>query len=187
VRASTISTSRPAATSRIREINPKLPTSSISRGDARHSRRCGAGRFGAILVGDLNIAPLETDVWSHKQLLKVVSHTPVETETLEDLRKAGGWVDLMRSHIPPDEKIFTWWSYRARDWDVSDRGRRLDHVWGSADLKPALKDITVLREARGWEKPSDHVPVIAQFAFRGRSADARQISGAVETAVQQSG
>jgi exodeoxyribonuclease-3 len=125
-----------------------------------------AGRAdSALLVGDLNIAPLETDVWSHKQLLKVVSHTPVETETLEDLRKTGGWVDLMRSHIPPDEKIFTWWSYRARDWDVSDRGRRLDHVWGSADLKPALKDISVLREARGWEKPSDHVPVTARFEF----------------------
>jgi exodeoxyribonuclease-3 len=120
-----------------------------------------------ILVGDLNIAPLETDVWSHKQLLKVVSHTPIETETLEDLRRAGGWSDLMRVFIPPEEKIFTWWSYRAKDWDVSDRGRRLDHVWGSPDLEPLLSDITVLREARGWEKPSDHVPVIAKFALGG--------------------
>ena len=119
----------------------------------------------ALLVGDLNIAPLETDVWSHKQLLKVVSHTPVETETLENLRKAGGWTDLMRSHIPPQEKIFTWWSYRARDWDVSDRGRRLDHVWGSPDLEPVLSEIDVLRAARGWEKPSDHVPVTAVFDF----------------------
>ena len=69
----------------------------------------------------------------------------------------------MRVFIPPEEKIFTWWSYRARDWDISDRGRRLDHVWGTPDLEPLLKDITVLREARGWEKPSDHVPVIARF------------------------
>ncbi|WP_223477557.1 exodeoxyribonuclease III [Oricola indica] len=119
----------------------------------------------AILVGDLNIAPLETDVWSHKQLLKVVSHTPLETETLEDLRMKGGWSDLMRVFIPPEEKIFTWWSYRARDWDVTDRGRRLDHVWGSPDLESLVEDITVLREARGWEKPSDHVPVIARFAI----------------------
>jgi len=97
--------------------------------------------------------------------LKVVSHTPIETETLEDLRRAGGWSDLMRVFIPPEEKIFTWWSYRAKDWDESDRGRRLDHVWGSPDLEPMLSDITVLREARGWEKPSDHVPVIAKFAL----------------------
>ncbi len=117
----------------------------------------------SVLVGDLNIAPLETDVWSHKQLLKVVSHTPIETETLEDLRLKGGWDDLMRHHIPPEEKIFTWWSYRARDWDISDRGRRLDHIWGSPNLAPYLQSIDVLRDARGWEKPSDHVPVIAKF------------------------
>lgn len=119
---------------------------------------------GSILVGDLNIAPLESDVWSHKQLLKVVSHTPLETETLESLRVDGGWLDLMRQHTPEPEKIFTWWSYRARDWDVSDRGRRLDHIWGSASMGPMLQGIDVLREARGWERPSDHVPVIARFS-----------------------
>lgn len=119
----------------------------------------------ALLVGDLNIAPLETDVWSHKQLLNVVSHTPVETEGLLAAQAAGNWVDLMRVHTPPDEKLFTWWSYRARDWDISDRGRRLDHVWSSAGLKPHLRSIEVLREARGWEKPSDHVPVTARFSF----------------------
>ena len=118
---------------------------------------------GSILVGDLNIAPLEADVWSHKQLLKVVSHTPVETEGLEAMRNAGGWADLMRIHTPPPERIYTWWSYRARDWEASDRGRRLDHIWSSALLTPVLKDITVLKQARGWERPSDHVPVIARF------------------------
>jgi exodeoxyribonuclease III len=117
----------------------------------------------SILVGDLNIAPLETDVWSHRQLLKVVSHTPVETEGLEAMRKGGNWIDLMRRHIPPQERLYTWWSYRARDWAASDRGRRLDHVWSSPVLGEALRDVTVLREARGWERPSDHVPVIARF------------------------
>ncbi len=117
----------------------------------------------SLLVGDLNIAPLETDVWSHKQLLKVVSHTPIETETFEALRKNGGWSDLMRHYIPPHEKIYTWWSYRAADWAAADRGRRLDHIWGSPDLENDLASITILREARGWDRPSDHVPVIARF------------------------
>ena len=58
------------------------------------------GNVPNILVGDLNIAPLETDVWSHKQLLKVVSHTPIETEGLIDVMQAGGWTDLVRHHIP---------------------------------------------------------------------------------------
>ncbi len=118
---------------------------------------------GSILVGDLNIAPLEHDVWSHKQLLNVVSHTPVETESFEAMRKAGGWVDLMRLGVAPDQKIYTWWSYRALDWELSNRGRRLDHVWSSENLASSLVNIEILRAARGWDRPSDHVPVIARF------------------------
>lgn len=117
----------------------------------------------SVLVGDLNIAPLEHDVWSHKQLLNVVSHTPVETEGFEAMRIAGGWSDLLRQVVPADQKLYTWWSYRARDWQASDRGRRLDHIWSSGNLSPRLTGVDILREARGWDKPSDHVPVIARF------------------------
>ena len=150
-----------------REINPKFghKLDFVEEMKLLHAEAELAEGVSSILVGDLNIAPLETDVWSHKQLLKVVSHTPVETENFLAMQKAGGWVDLIRTHIPPEEKIFTWWSYRAKDWDAADRGRRLDHVWSSADLAPALKRIDVLREARGWDRPSDHVPVTAHFDF----------------------
>ena len=110
------------------------------------------------MVGDLNIAPLETDVWNHKALLRVVSHTPVEVEKLNLVREAGLWVDAMRHFVAPDERL--WWSYRARDWEKSDRGRRLDHVWVSESLRPRLDRARILRESRGWEKPSDHVPVL---------------------------
>ena len=119
----------------------------------------------AMLLGDLNIAPLETDVWSHKQLLNVVSHTPVETEALTAVQAAGRWTDLIRQHFPPEEKLFTWWSYRSPDWSNADKGRRLDHIWSSGDLAPALRLVEVLREARGWDRPSDHVPVTARFSF----------------------
>lgn len=113
-----------------------------------------------ILVGDLNVAPLETDVWSHKQLLNVVSHTPVEVDHLSGMMAAHGWVDAVRHFIPPKVRLYSWWSYRARDWSASDRGRRLDHIWVSPPLTPGLESAEVLREARGWETPSDHVPVI---------------------------
>ncbi|EFL88119.1 exodeoxyribonuclease III [Ahrensia sp. R2A130] len=126
---------------------------------------CDDGDVPAILVGDLNIAPLETDVWSHKQLLKVVSHTPVETDGLNEVMAKGGWTDLIRQHIPAEDILFTWWSYRSKDWDAADKGRRLDHIWSSPKLASSLSKIEVLREARGWEKPSDHVPVIARFDF----------------------
>jgi len=112
-----------------------------------------------ILVGDLNIAPLETDVWSHKQLLKVVSHTPVEVEKLDSVQTAVAWVDAVRHFIPESEQLFSWWSYRARDWSASDKGRRLDHVWVTPPLQSRLAGASVLRDARGWEKASDHAPV----------------------------
>jgi len=113
-----------------------------------------------ILVGDLNIAPLETDVWSHTQLLTVVSHTPVEVEKLDGVQKSLGWIDAVRRFIPPEEKLYSWWSYRARDWEASDRGRRLDHIWVTPPLDGRLQNAHVLRAARSWEKASDHVPVI---------------------------
>lgn len=114
-----------------------------------------------ILVGDLNVAPMEHDVWSHKQMLDVVSHTPIEVEKLTTWQQAHGWVDAARHFTPASEKLYSWWSYRAGDWAASNRGRRLDHIWVTPNLVPALKTVTTLREARGWEpKPSDHVPVI---------------------------
>ncbi|WP_138935357.1 exodeoxyribonuclease III [Roseovarius arcticus] len=116
----------------------------------------------AILVGDLNIAPREDDVWSHKQLLKVVSHTPIEVEHLENVMEAGGWRDVTRADIP-DGPLYSWWSYRAKDWDAADKGRRLDHVWATGDIASAGHSSRVLRAARGWEKPSDHAPVFATF------------------------
>lgn len=116
----------------------------------------------AILVGDLNIAPREDDVWSHKQLLKVVSHTPIEVDHLDDVIEAGGWTDVTRKDIP-DGQLYSWWSYRARDWDTADKGRRLDHIWASSDIANAAHSSRILRAARGWEKPSDHAPVFASF------------------------
>lgn len=122
------------------------------------------GRDGrAILVGDFNVAPLEHDVWSHKQLLSVVSHTPIEVEKFAAWQRAGDWVDVMRAEVPAEEKLYTWWSYRAADWRVSNRGRRLDHVWASAKLADTFQGMTVLTEMRNWPRPSDHAAVIARF------------------------
>lgn len=118
-----------------------------------------------IAVGDFNIAPLEHDVWSHKQLLNVISHTPPETDRLEAMKKALEWCDVSRLYVPENEKCYTWWSYRNRDWKKSNRGRRLDHVWVTEPVKLATKGHKIISEARGWEQPSDHVPVVVDFKF----------------------
>ena len=116
----------------------------------------------SILVGDLNIAPREDDVWSHKQLLKIVSHTPIEVEHLGEAQDAGNWVDITRKDIP-EGLLYSWWSYRAPDWDAADKGRRLDHIWATPDIANAGHSSRILRHARGWDKPSDHAPVLATF------------------------
>ena len=115
----------------------------------------------AILVGDLNVAPLQHDVWSHKQMLKVVSHTPIECEKLTAVQRAGEWFDVLRAFVPEPTKLYTWWSYRAQDWETADRGRRLDHIWVSPAMANRVLGMSITKRARGWTQPSDHVPVTA--------------------------
>lgn len=118
-----------------------------------------------VILGDFNIAPLEHDVWSSRQLREVVSHTPVERESLQELQAlSGGWIDAMRTLTPPTQKLYSWWSYRNRDWNASDRGRRLDHLWLTPALKSSLKSGQIIRDARGFNNPSDHVPVMVELA-----------------------
>ena len=118
-----------------------------------------------ILTGDFNIAPLESDVWSHKQLLDVVSHTPIEVETLGKLQASNDWVDLGRHFIPAPQRLYTWWSYRAKDWAASDRGRRLDHMWATRDVAEKAVSHQVFEGCRSWLKPSDHIPIMTEFDF----------------------
>ena len=118
----------------------------------------------AVLVGDLNVAPLEHDVWNHKQLLGIVSHTPIETERLLAWQNEG-FVDAIRHFVPASEKLYTWWSYRNRDWRLSNRGRRLDHIWATPDLQGKLQRHAILKEARDWPQTSDHVPVLLEMAL----------------------
>jgi len=89
----------------------------------------------------------------------------VEIEALDALLARRPWTDLVRKHIPHDTRLYSWWSYRARDWDSADRGRRLDHIWATEDVATLSSGAEVLRPFRGaGDKPSDHVPVMVRFA-----------------------
>lgn len=125
----------------------------------------GLGDLPVILTGDFNIAPLESDVWSHKQLLDVVSHTPIEVQALAGLQAANDWVDLGRKFVPAPTRLYTWWSYRAKDWAASDRGRRLDHMWASRSVADKAVAHRVYEPCRSWLKPSDHIPILTEFVL----------------------
>ena len=128
----------------------------------RWSEACGCP---SIIVGDFNVAPLECDVWSHKQLVDVVSHTPIEIAALGRLQQSNEWVDLGRRFVPAPERLFTWWSYRSPDWTKNDRGRRLDHMWATKDVAALATGHQVYEPCRNWTRPSDHVPLMTEFAI----------------------
>ena len=123
-----------------------------------------------VIAGDLNVAPSQNDVWNHKYMSKVVSHTPAEVDAMERLQASLGFIDLVREAIPEPQKQFSWWSYRAADFRASGRGLRLDHLWASPGLKSAISQLSgpaarVHEDVRAWERPSDHAPVSADLVL----------------------
>lgn len=117
----------------------------------------------AIILGDFNIAPLPHDVWSHKQLMNVVSHTEPEITRLNALKESYDWCDVARHFVDSEQKLYSWWSYRNRDWRKSDRGRRLDHIWVTPDLKPTVKNFSIMKDIRDHPSPSDHAPILMEI------------------------
>ncbi len=119
-----------------------------------------------VMAGDFNIAPGEGDVWNHRYMSKIVSHTPIEVEVLNRLQATGGFADVLRDRFPEPQKLASWWSYRAADFRKSNRGLRLDHIWTSPGLTPAvIKDTARIHDdVREWDRPSDHAPVTVDLS-----------------------
>ncbi len=151
--------------SRIHDSNIDETGSFYLGGSSRRVSATMGAQKKIILVGDLNIAPLEHDVWSHKQLLKIVSHTPIEVEKMENLRHSLGWIDTHRNFVDESQKLYSWWSYRAKDPLGADKGRRLDHIWATPNLKNHIKSMKIYRDFRAENQPSDHVPIETVFDF----------------------
>ncbi len=117
-----------------------------------------------VLVGDFNVAPQENDVWSSKALKNVVSHSFIEREMIKKFYRSHGFIDVFRNDSNKDKKIFSWWSYRNKDWKKSNRGRRLDHIWITQDLKKYFVSSEIFSFFRDFESPSDHVPCVLELS-----------------------
>ena len=117
-----------------------------------------------VALGDFNIAPHEHDVWSSKQLQNVVSHTEAERARIAKMQQSLDFIDTARHFIPMEDKAYSWWSYRNKDWRQSNRGRRLDHIWVTPPLEDSLKSYHMFDAARDFEKPSDHAPIMINLS-----------------------
>jgi exodeoxyribonuclease-3 len=114
-----------------------------------------------ILCGDLNVAPHELDVWKPQAWAGKMHFTQEERETLINVKR-WGFVDVFR-HINGEAREYSWWDHFFHSFE-KDRGLRIDHIWTSPDLADACTDCWIDKQPRGNEKPSDHAPVIAEFA-----------------------
>lgn len=113
-----------------------------------------------LLVGDFNVAPDERDVWDPSALEGGTHFTPEEHAALDKLQ-AFGLRDCFRKHVQ-EGGHYTWFDYRNASFERG-HGLRIDHVYASAPLYERNLEVRHDAEPRGWESPSDHLPVLARF------------------------
>jgi exodeoxyribonuclease-3 len=114
------------------------------------------------LCGDYNVAPEERDVFDPVALAGEVLFTPEERAALAPLR-AWGLVDSFRLHHEEGD-LYSWWDYRQGSFRRN-RGLRIDHIWVTPPLAAACTAAWIDVEPRKQERPSDHTPVVAEFAI----------------------
>jgi exodeoxyribonuclease-3 len=112
------------------------------------------------VVGDMNVAPEEQDVWDPFQCDGQVLFHPLERQKIQDLL---GWglTDAFRTRQPFASQ-FSWWDYRGMGFQRN-HGLRIDHVFVTKPLLARCTSVVIEREVRTWKDPSDHVPVVATF------------------------
>jgi len=121
------------------------------------SNRKGRSKEDKIIVcGDFNVAPEDEDVFDPNYMRGKICFHPDEQADFEYL-KSWGLTDIFRQ-LHPEGNFFSWWDYRAGGFPRN-RGMRLDHFLVSAPIVEICKTCEIDKEPRGWEKPSDHVPV----------------------------
>jgi exodeoxyribonuclease III len=114
-----------------------------------------------VVLGDFNIAPADADVHNPKSWHeKILCSTP-EREALQSIL-ALGFSDTFRL-FEQEEKSFSWWDYRMNGFKRN-LGLRIDLILASKALAEQCQSSSVDKEPRGWERPSDHAPVVAEFS-----------------------
>jgi exodeoxyribonuclease-3 len=114
-----------------------------------------------VVLGDMNIAPADADVFDPDAYIGQTHVTPPEREALARLQ-AVGLHDILRDRWPDHPRLFTYWDYRAGMFH-QDCGMRIDHVLASDEVAGRVKAAWVDRHARKGKGPSDHAPVIVDL------------------------
>ncbi|MFN2453606.1 MAG: exodeoxyribonuclease III [Pyrinomonadaceae bacterium] len=114
-----------------------------------------------LICGDFNVAPEDLDVHDPQLWRGRILCSEPERTALEHI-KGWGFTDAFRLHIN-DGGHFSWWDYRQASFRRN-AGLRIDHIWVSDALAARSTKTWIDTTPRGWERPSDHTPVIAEFS-----------------------
>lgn len=109
-----------------------------------------------VLMGDINVAPMDDDVWSVDEMRDQVSFHPLEKERFAALLSLG-LVDPVKPRLA--ERTFTFWDYRELSFRRK-RGMRIDHILTTPDVAARVRGAQVEIDERRKDKPSDHAPVV---------------------------
>ena len=115
-----------------------------------------------VVLGDFNIAPEDRDVYDAEKWGDAVLCSPRERAALGELLKLG-LSDVFR-RFDQAEKSFSWWDYRAAGFRRN-AGLRIDLILTSPAMTETCQASYIDKEPRTWERPSDHAPVVAEFAI----------------------
>jgi exodeoxyribonuclease-3 len=113
-----------------------------------------------LLCGDFNVAPEERDVHDPDLWQGRILFSKRERAALDEI-KGWGFTDAFRMHTE-EGGHFSWWDYRQGSFRRN-AGLRIDHIWVSTPLAARCTGAWIDKEPRGWERPSDHTPVLAEF------------------------
>ena len=116
-----------------------------------------------VLAGDYNVIPTDLDVYAPERWVDDALFRPEAREAFQRLL-AQGWCDALRT-LHPGQRVYTFWDYQAGAWQKND-GIRIDHLLLSPQASDRLVGASIDKYVRGWEKPSDHVPVWLDLALQ---------------------
>lgn len=120
------------------------------------------------VLGDFNVAPEDRDVWDPKAFAGATHVTPEERSAVASV-EAWGLFDAFRARYPDEERLYTYWDYRAGDFHMH-RGMRIDLALMSDPLVKRVHWALVDRNARKGKQPSDHAPVLVDVADKQEAA-----------------
>ena len=127
-----------------------------------HLDRAADPMLPAAVCGDFNIAPADIDVWDPAAFVDATHVSEPERKALGRLLD-WGLRDVFREQFPDTERLYSWWDYRAGNFHKG-KGMRIDHVLATRPLADRAGAVLIDRNARKGEKPSDHAPVVVDFA-----------------------